>query len=300
LLLAALLRARFRLLAAAVAGVVLVALLPAAPASAATEPGTVAVAFAWSGINGSSYGSTPAFTSRSVRARFAFQRWVWSRAASTAAVTGRLQRKVGAGAWKSTQQWVTSRTTVFDVRIRPYSLDPAAKGATVRYRVLVPTGGSIREGDVSPAVTVRYENVHRYTGFKLSMYKAVRRYCPAATIHVMRLPGGEAGEQPFGRYELRIAPSVRSYRAAYARSVALHECGHYLQWNNYGASSAGYRTMLRQANRIYGTNHNIPMEHMADCVARAVEPHGYLGYGGRCTARQLRYAKRILAGDRLF
>lgn len=295
---AALLRARIRLLASALAGVLLVTVLPAAPASA-VGTGTIGVEFAWSGINGSAYDSTPAFSSRTVRAQFAFRRWAWSREAATAPVVGRLQRKVGSGAWRSTTQAVRTRTTVFDVRIRPYSLDAAARNVTVRYRVAVHAGGSVREGDVSPAVTVRYENPRRYTGFALAMHQAVQRYCPEATIHVMALPGGEAGEQPLGRYELRIAPGVRDYSAAYARSVALHECAHFLQWKVYGASSSGYRTMLRQADRIFGTNHAVPMEHMADCMARAVEPHGYLGYGGRCTATQLRYAERVLAGHRL-
>jgi hypothetical protein len=39
---------------------------------------------------------------------------------------------------------------------------------------------------------------------------------------------------------------------------------------------------------------------MADCIAQAANPGGYLGYGGDCTAKQLRYAERMLAGERLF
>jgi hypothetical protein len=204
------------------------------------------------------------------------------------------------GRWKDTGQAVTTRGSQFDVRIRPYSTSSTTADRTVRYRVVVRAGGAVREGDSSPAVTVRYRNMQRYTGFSLAMYNAVRRYCPAATIRIMRLPHDEAGEQPFGLYELRFSPSVRGYDPAYARSVALHECGHFLQWKNYGSSATGYRTMLRQANRIYGTNHPHPVEHMADCIARAVEPRGYLGYGGRCTARQLRYAQHVLAGGRLY
>jgi hypothetical protein len=292
--------ARIRLLTAVLATALAAALLPASPATAETGQGGIAVAFAWSDINGSGYRTTQAYTSRSVRARFAFQKWWWSSASSTAPVVGMVQRRIGTGAWRSTGQSVVTRSTVFDVRIRPYSLKATAKGATVRYRIAVPTGGTVREGDVSSAVKVVYKNVHRYTGFALALYRAVRQYCPAAVIRVMRLPAGEAGEQPFGLYEIRIAPAVRTYRPAYARSVALHECGHFLQWKNYGSSNEGYRTMLRQANRIYGTNHNYPMEHMADCIARAVEPNGYLGYGGRCTAKQIRYAWRVLKGGRLY
>jgi hypothetical protein len=262
--------------------------------------GTVAPVFYWAGVNGTSYSSTPAFLSRSVRLTFSFSRWTWAPDARTAPMPGLVQRKVGAGIWRTLSKTTSSTPTLFNIRLRPFSLSPVAKNVTVSYRVKVPAGGIVRQGDVSPVIKVRYENSHRYTGFKLFLYKASRKYCPAATIHVTALRRGRAGEQPTGLYELRISPDVRSFSSAYKRSVVLHECGHFLQYKNYGSTMKGRALMLKQADRIYGTNHPSPMEHMADCISHAVEPHGYLGYGGRCTAKQIRYAWRILHGKKLY
>jgi hypothetical protein len=52
--------------------------------------------------------------------------------------------------------------------------------------------------------------------------------------------------------------------------------------------------MQRQADEVFGTNSSEPVEHMADCAAQVANPGGYLGYGGRCTATQLRDAAYTL------
>jgi hypothetical protein len=274
--------------------------LSALPAQAGTRSGTVAAVFGWAGVNGTGQRSTPAFLSRPVVLTFTYTRWYWAPEGRTIGIPAELQRRTGSGAWTTVRSVTSTEPTRFTVRVPPVSQSPRAKDRTIRYRLRVTAGGVVHTGGISPGVTVRYQNVHRYTGFRLFLYTAARKYCPEATIHVMRLRPGRAGEQPVGLYELRISPAVRGYAAAYKRSVVLHECGHFLQYKNYGSTLAGRARMLQQADRIYGTNHPAPVEHMADCVSHAVEPRGYLGYGGRCTAKQLRYAWRILRGHTLY
>jgi hypothetical protein len=275
--------------------------LSALPARAASgSDGAVAAVFGWAGVNGTGTRSTPAFLSRSVALTFTYTRWYWAPEGRTIAIPAELQRSIGSGAWTTVRRVTSTGPTRFAVRVPPVSLDAGATDRTIRYRLRVVAGGVVHTGGISPSVKVRYQNVHRYTGFRLLLYDAARKYCPEATIHVMRLRPGRAGEQPVGLYELRISPAVRGYAAAYKRSVVLHECGHFLQYKNYGSTLAGRARMLQQADRIYGTNHPAPVEHMADCISHAVEPRGYLGYGGRCTAKQLRYAWRILRGHTLY
>jgi hypothetical protein len=285
----------------AAAAVVVAALagaqLPATPASAADE--TVAkVEFVWSGINGAGVRTSDAIMSRSVRARFGFLKWAWSKDAK---VVARLQRKVGVdGAWRNTAQTTSTTSNVFDFRIPPYSSDPAAaRRVTVYYRLKVASGGSVKDGDTSPSIRIGYQNWHRYSGLKRALYVAEHLYCPDLAIRWVR-DKPYAGQTGFGQYEARINVNVAAYPSAYRNSVIVHECAHHLQWKNYGSSGAGLTKMTHQARVIFGTNHPNPVEHMADCVARVAVPHGYLGYGGRCTAKQLRYAARILDGKRLY
>lgn len=271
-----------------------------ARAESSNPAGTVAAVFAWAGVNGTGRRSTPAFLSRTVRLSFTYTRWYWSPEGRTVAIPGALQRKIGTGPWATVRRVTSDSGSRFTVRAAPLSRHAAANGRTVWYRIRITAAGVVRQGAVSPAVEVRYQDLHRYTGFRLFLYTAVRKYCPAATISVMRLPAGRAGEQPTGLYELRIAPFVQQYSATYERAVVLHECGHFLQYENYGSTALGWARMLKQADRIYGTNHPAPMEHMADCISHAVEPRGYLGYGGRCTPKQLGYAWRVLHGGTLY
>jgi hypothetical protein len=277
-------------------------LLPAAPASADDQTpaaGTVAVYFRWSRVYGGGYASTPALTNKPVTAQFAFARWWSDGALKGLPVTARVQRRVAGGNWSNTAQTVTTSGYIFQVTMPAYSKSTSAKNATVYYRLAVADTAIVR-GDASPSVKVKYENPRRYTGFRLFMYKAMRKYCTNSTIEITRRTNGYAGFAPVGQYGLYIHPMVSHYSNTNKRAVALHECAHDLQYKNYGGTTAGWWQMTAQAKVIYGTNHGRPVEHMADCVSQKANPGGYLGYGGKCTAKQLRYAARILAGKRLF
>lgn len=277
------------------------ALMPSGPtalAATSVAPGSVSVDFVGAGIWGGSLRSSYALTTRPVPVQF-FARKAWrGTGGGSALVTAVLERKPSGGTWTATALRVSTRTATFRVRIPAYSVSTTAPNRTVAYRLRVRVGGVVGRGDVSSAITIHHRNPARFTGLTRSLYRAVRPHCPSAVVRVVAL-GDAAGDYTTGQYALRIDSSVAAYDAVDRRAVALHECGHYLQWRNYGATSAGWARMTRDAEAVFAAIRSDPVEHMADCIAQAANPGGYLGYGGGCTATQLSASKRMLEGRRV-
>jgi hypothetical protein len=270
---------------------------PTALAATPVPPGSVTVTFVGAGVWGGSLHSTYALTNRAVSAQFFLRKEWWGTGGSRAPVTAVVERRSGGGSWKATKQRVTTRSATFGVHLPAYSTSSSAHDITLLYRLRVRAGGVVGHGDTSAAITIHYRNPARFTGATERMYRAVHRYCPSALVRIVALSDA-AGDYTTGQYALRIDSSVTRYPRIDQRAVALHECGHYLQWRNYGASSAGWDRMTRDAKAVFGTNSSDPVEHMADCIAQAANPGGYLGYGGDCTKAQLASSKLMLAGHR--
>jgi hypothetical protein len=207
----------------------------------------------------------------------------------------RLERRIASGAWSPTG--VTTSVvegSALDVMTPPYST--AAASESVQYR--------LASGDsVSAPVSVVYENQRFYTGMAATVYAYAAPYCPTTAVHVAALSGREAGEYTSGAslilIDSRVGVSV-NLEPASQRSLAVHECSHELQWLNYGGSQEGRHRMAAAAAVLFseGRNGAPAIEHAADCGAMAVEPNGYLGYGGYCTQEELRTASRLLGGGR--
>lgn len=269
-----------------------------AAAEAVTEPETPAVVFLFADINGSGGNVSAAIMSRSVRARFRFETVSSTDGTGAGRLTARLQQRVGAGGrWTDTGQTVSTSSTTFDVRIRPYSLDPRTPDVTVHYRLVASAGRAPGADAVSPSVRFDYQNWHRYSGLKRALYADMSAFCPDMAIRTgdrEQERAKWAGVTPRGLYETSIVRRVALYKRVDQRAVMLHECAHHLQWQNYGASIDGWTQMEQEAAQVFGTNHDKPIEHMADCAAQAANPGGYLGYGGRCTAVQLSAAEATL------
>jgi hypothetical protein len=201
--------------------------------------------------------------------------------------------------WTDTGKRFTSASNAtINITIPALSQSAKAKNATVRYRVKVPTTSTMN-GDTSSVLTIHYVNVHRYTGLKRIAYKAVSKYCKAALISVSNLSGSEAGYYRTGTYTIHIDTSVARYSLTTQRSIAMHECGHYLQYKNYGGTYVGWTKMKKAAARVFKDGSIPPVEHMADCISHAIYPHGYLGYGGHCTAHQLHVARHVAHGGKI-
>jgi hypothetical protein len=269
-------------------------------AATSVARGSVSVSFVGAGIWGGSLHTSYALINRPVPVQFFLSKQWSGVGGGTAPVTAVVERRLSGGTWHATAQRVTTRTATFRTHLPAFSTSTTAKDRTVAYRLHVRTGGvvgSVGKGGLSTAITLRYKNPTRFTGLTRSLYRAVHGYCPSAVVRIVSL-GDAAGDYTTGQYALRIDSSVADYAAIDRRAVALHECGHYLQWRNYGATSAGWARMSRDAKALFGTNSGEPVEHMADCIAQRANPGGYLGYGGACTRAQLVASKRMLDGLR--
>lgn len=91
-----------------------------------------------------------------------------------------------------------------------------------------------------------------------------------------------------------------------AVAIQYHECGHILQYRAYDYD---FGALERAMTKVYPDGRHSGIEHMADCIADVMgaERTGNLsggrtyiaGYGGDCSKKQLKAAKRIIAGKRL-
>lgn len=93
---------------------------------------------------------------------------------------------------------------------------------------------------------------------------------------------------------------------ALAVAIQYHECGHILQYRAYDYD---FGALERAMTKVYPDGRHSGTEHMADCIADVMgaERTGRLsgnqtyiaGYQGDCSKKQLKAAKRIIAGKRL-
>jgi hypothetical protein len=207
----------------------------------------------------------------------------------------RLERRIADGAWSPTGATTSVvEGSALSLVTPPYST--SASKESVQYRLA--SGGS-----VSAPISVVYENQRFYTGLAATIYAYAAPYCPTTAVHVAALSGREAGEYSTGASLILVDSKVgvsANLTPASQRTVAVHECSHELQWLNYGSSQEGNEQMKAAAAGLFseGSNGAPAIEHAADCGAMAVEPNGYLGYGGYCTPEELRTASRLLGGGR--
>ncbi|WP_375390305.1 hypothetical protein [uncultured Amnibacterium sp.] len=227
-----------------------------------------------------------------------------------------LQRKVGSGAWRTTAAKVALTDDGIVTRTPAYST--SARTRTVAYRIVSSAyssaSGRVRGTSRSHVLTVVYENQQRYTGLARTIYEAAKPYCPSTAVHVGTLDGA-AGDYRTGTLLIRAIPEIAAYEPIDVRAVALHECSHERQWLNYGGSAAGHVRMAKDAKALFSdwtkpadvtTPYRYedpdaaitPIEHAADCGAQALNPGGYLGYGGWCSDAELAAGKRLLLGRR--
>ncbi|MGN6444488.1 hypothetical protein [Amnibacterium sp.] len=206
----------------------------------------------------------------------------------------RLERRVAGGGWTATGIEATVAPNAPLTAATPaYSTTLATEA--VQYRFASGTSASA-------PVSVVYENQHLYTGMAATIYADAAPYCPNTAVEIAHLGGREAGDYAPGALLIRISTAVgvrANLTRASQRALALHECSHERQWLNYGGSQEGYAQMKAAAAADFtvGDNGAPPIEHAADCGAMALEPNGYLGYGGFCTRAELNEGARLLNGQ---
>ena len=203
---------------------------------------------------------------------------------------------------KTSKGWVDTGLTYkssddldFKITLPALSKNSNTKNKTVYYRLK--SDPDQAEQYISKSIKVNYVNPKLYTGTKKKIYSYMSKYCPMAIVSITKLQKGRAGEYTTGTYTIKVASNAKNWSSKNQKTVALHECGHLLQWDNYGGTMYGWGKVTKEAAKIF--KHKDPIEHMADCIARAAYKNSYMGYGGSCSSKEIRYAKKALAGKRL-
>jgi hypothetical protein len=292
----------------------------AAPAQAVTygDRGSTRIYF-----GGSSYNSVDTYKASglvrgggtAVSVKFAYKTRYYGSPSKPKKSTMTLQRKVGSGKWKTITKIkpkATSNQTI-TAEIPGYVVPAGVASQTVQYRVKVKKSGKIVKGDTSTPIKIKYENQAAYTDLAAIAYAAMAAYCPTASVRVdpTLSDRGRAGEFS-AQKGISVDDSLATYTPEYQASVALHECAHMKQFYNWGASYKGDKKMTAAATAIYVNDQNPadpastppvvgafdPVEHSADCASFAINPLGYLGYGGFCNQGELDAGVRLMQGSR--
>ncbi|MDM4763487.1 hypothetical protein QT381_10745 [Galbitalea sp. SE-J8] len=233
---------------------------------------------------------------------------------SSAAPKGKvtLQRKVGSGTWKTIKKAKQSSRYFYSAKLPAYTVPASVAVRTVKYRFR--SARSVARGvlntDYSATFTVKYENPAHYTGFQRTVYDYIAPYCPTVAVHLDRgiAADGAAGEFQWQRGISIDDTTVGAYSPAWQQGVALHECAHYHQFSAFGMSATGWKAMEKHSPSVFvndvdpATNAPDfpvapdwePLEHAADCASHAVQPAGYLGYGGYCNPTELAVGLALL------
>gem|GEM_PF-3965208 len=230
-----------------------------------------------------------------------------------------LQRRIGTAPWQSlpavpvavrtTRQGVTT----VEATIPAFSSSPKSPGGIVAYR-FAPTSTASIDSAPSQPLTVTYFNARDVAR------KAVRRKCPKTPVSFKKdFPTGSgvsrdpmvAGWVRTGKNRVYLLASKidKELTIEGVKQVAYHECAHILQYQVYAgrnkdsrAGAVGWAALLADAKAVFskGRKAGSPAEHMADCVAQAISGLSgkatMTGYGGTCSAAQIKAAKRLLRG----
>jgi hypothetical protein len=214
------------------------------------------------------------------------------------------QRSVAGGPWEDLANVAVKvepeagDPTLFGLKAEVPRLSANSKraGVAVAYR-FASTATATVEPTASNPVKIDYFNSRSV------IRKAIKRYCPSTKITFVNKPTKAMKEKWAGYYtwgKNRIVMLTTEFddrdSIEWARFAATHECGHRLQEVTYKSSGAADKA----AKKVFGTNHKTPLEHWADCVAYTQQKFKPLPYGGKCTAKQLKAAKKTLKKKRLY
>ena len=235
-----------------------------------------------------------------------------------------VERRVGKGAWTTMKSVKVKATTdsggliSLNAKIPRFSKSLSSKGGVVRYRFVPAATESINSVPSGIAI-VKYFNARSVAK------KAIKKKCPSTPVTYRSKPVASAKPRPGqkiagyvmtgeNRIYLIKTPIYKDMTIEGVRQVAYHECGHVLQYKVYagrktlaGGGWLAWEQLKRDALKVFGGKDRKTgkdaIEHMADCVAEAVSkrtsPSTFTGYGGKCTKKHLKAAKRLLHGKRI-
>ncbi|MDR1152840.1 MAG: hypothetical protein LBK72_10305 [Bifidobacteriaceae bacterium] len=180
-----------------------------------------------------------------------------------------------------------------EAKIPRLSASTKHKAAKVSYRFTSTESATVAATSAEP-VTVGYFNS------RAVLKAAVARDCPSTKVYFKKKLVG-VPKEAVGAYQWNgnkiefLMPAIDDRMSIEAvRAVAFHECGHHLQEVTY----TNHRAAEKAAKKVFAS-HSKPFEHWADCIAYVRQPTENMGYGGTCTAKEIKAAKRTLKKKKL-
>jgi hypothetical protein len=229
-----------------------------------------------------------------------------------------LQRSLDANTWTDLSAKVKLSSTTYGMlltaTVPALSKSKNHAGATVYYR-LVPGPSADTESNPTEVWKVKYFNL------KAALKSAVKKGAKGVTIKYASLGSGTIGAHPLGTKVVYFDyTKLNAMTKKSAVQAAIHETGHVMQTRAYKIVASSYnkkggklgrtaytryQLLLKDANRYFKVSKSsVPaLEHMADCYAqnitKVVSATVSVGYGGKCTKKQLNMVKRLKKGKRI-
>jgi hypothetical protein len=145
-----------------------------------------------------------------------------------------------------------------------------------------------------------------------SAKKNIKRWCKGVPVTTKKETTNYAQVSSNGTARIVLSRTAFGKKLdpnhALAVATQYHECAHVLQYRVYNYD---FRAAEKAMKKVYPKplKHASSFEHMADCIADAMgaKREGKLtgsmtyiaGYGGDCSKKQMKAAKKILAGKRI-
>lgn len=226
-----------------------------------------------------------------------------------------LERRIGAGWHRVVRAQPRNGDDIVAV-LPAYTVPADVAKQYVEYRFTSERSRArgIRNTAHSDTFVVTYENPAFYSGLAKHFYAYSSLYCPTVAVHQSFRVGYSRGAAAYYQWSqgITVDPSVEDYPADDLEAVALHECAHFHQFFDYGNNRVGDLAAEKASKRVF-VNDDAPAgevtarrpegrfdpyEHAADCASHAVQPAGYLGYGGYCNPTELAAGLTLIQGGR--
>lgn len=193
---------------------------------------------------------------------------------------------------KNTWKTVTKSTTknrALKIAL-PKGNKKSAHNTKLNYRLKVSGKGLNTKYHTLP--TIRWVNATKGNAIERKAYSYIQKYCPNAALYV----DNKVAKTAWGiallsdAQVIKISPKVPN---KHLRTVALHECGHQIQWKVH---KTNWNKFVKKMDKVYGQKNGLGMEQNADCIANAWHKNSYFGYKGNCKGQKGTVAKNIIKG----
>lgn len=233
-----------------------------------------------------------------------------------------VQARVDGGKWTkvSGAKGRISRKGLVTASVPPYTVTPGVPVQSVDYRFktkkIKQGPRKARRSTTSGPITVQFDNQAMYTGDQARFYAPIANLCPQASVTLDPTGTITTVRDAAFSFQYGIAVQVEEINAvtweseASKMAVAIHECAHYRQFTNWGATRAGWARQEKAAAAVFVPDDNpsgptppmqpdwAPLEHAADCATFLVTTGAERTYGGYCNPAENAAAGLLWQGQR--